>query len=184
MATATSVPISDGSTLEWTPNSGTTHYTRLGDPAGSPDDDTTYVSTSTDSFGDSVDCAPFSLPGTVSIDSVQIIARAKLTAGSGNIRIHGVINGSATFGPAGPQAVTGSYANYTETWTTNPDTGQVWTQADVQGTGPNPLGVRMGFYSHSLSGTMRVTSIYMRVTYTAAGGGGIAARASSLRRRR
>ncbi len=177
---APGIPTSDGSVSEWTPLGGS-HYENVDDAIGSPDDDTSYVYTSTDGALDNYDSPPFVLTGAIEIASVQQVVRAKLTTGSGSIRPFIIVNGSAT--PGTPQAVTSSWVTYTETWTTNPDTGLPWTQADVEGTGPNPLGNRFGFSAYGLSGTMRVTQTYL-VVNTAALTGSTAARAAVYRRKR
>jgi len=70
------------------------------------------------------------------------------------------------------QALTTSYANYTWDWLTNPNTGIAWTEADVEGTGPNPL-QEFGVRAINVGGGEQIncTQTYITVTYTEAGGG-------------
>jgi hypothetical protein len=82
------------------------------------------------------------------------------------------INGS-NYDSAQINSITGSYTQICNTWTTNPDTSSAWTEADVEGTGSNPIERFFVLSDNVGSGDeIRVTQTYIKVNYTAAGGGG------------
>lgn len=163
-------PISDAYFQEWTPVNGGAFFTEVDDPRGSPDEDSTYLFTSTDILTCSFGFTAFSLPSNVIINSIQIVVRAKLTTGTGKLRMLGVVDGSYTVTPDSPITVNpGAYANYTGSFAVNPSTGLPWTQADVEGTGPHPLNGLYGFVSRELSGTLRVTQMYVIANYSTSG---------------
>ena len=120
-------------TGEWSSSAGSDEYAMVDEV--SADDDTTYIYIQDNGGDQGFDNLPTLSAGTIL--GVAIHYRAKEQAGSMSlyprIRVNGVVYS------ASPEAVTGSYANYSYEWTTNPNTGIAWTETDVEGSGSNPL---------------------------------------------
>ncbi|HUR19843.1 MAG TPA: hypothetical protein VMZ90_03490, partial [Vicinamibacterales bacterium] len=173
MATQTRLPTGD-STAQWTALNGGTHTAEVNDGS-----DSTYISAATDDLVARFTYTDFALPASATITNVLVTVRARMTAGSGNIRPFIVADGATDFGGA-VIPITTSLANYTKTWSVNPADGLTWTQADVEETGGHPLNGLFGCYSHGISGgTMQVAAIEITATYTtgsSGGGGGITTR--------
>ena len=108
------------------------HWQAVADPVGSPDDDTSYVQVSSTACGferDLYAIADHSV-GSGTINSVTVYARMKETPYTG---AHGEISIKTEGTPYNTSAytLTGSWANYSNTWATNPETGFAWTWAEV-----------------------------------------------------
>lgn len=163
----TLLPTGDNTHLNWTALGGGTFFSEVDDPVGANDGDTTYDSAPA-ATTDPLDCtkAAFAIPNGATIQSVEVVVVAKMTAGTGQIRPYILLAGIQG-DPAGFTNITTSYVAYTATWTTNPDTGLAWTEADVEGTGPNPLGNRIIVFPGNLvGGSIRVTQMYIAANYT------------------
>jgi len=151
MATLTIYPVENGSLAENSPNTGTA-WAAVDDPAGTPDDDTTYLA------GGGISTYKYntfyvrSVPvGTIS--SVVLRWRGKYVTTSTKARTYCKVDGSWQSGSE--QTMTTSYANYSTTLTA-PSGG--WT--------PTKLAeVEFGVGIYNTSG--RVTQCYLEVTYTA-----------------
>jgi hypothetical protein len=171
----TRYPISDYYTTSWVREggSGTDLYTSIDDPAGSPDDNTTYIigpNASTGLWGyNSPD-----VPAGATVNYVRVYSRI---AGGNNNGSYGErsvrVNGSLYYGSADISA--DWTTNYTS-WTTNPNTSSAWTVDDVNGTGSHPLqhiGMRptQGFYFDGKTFyyyNISTTQLYLVVNYTEA----------------
>lgn len=135
MAQQNRLPTGDGASTQWTPNTGT-RWEACDDPIGSPDNDTTYISSASPNQRNLFTFTAFSFSSD-SVNNVALKFRARLNPiGAGTMRAVLRVNGTDYFVS---QALTNSYADYTATWTTNPNTGNTWLEADVFGTGSNPL---------------------------------------------
>jgi hypothetical protein len=138
-----------------------------------PDDDTSYcedvgVSTAQQAYT----FLAFALGASVSaINFVRTQSIGKHIVG-GAIG-HGLRVGSTNYVSSNVTQTT-SYASYTNDWLTNPDTGLDWVQADVEGTGANPI-VNMRWRAGAGSGqTVRQTACDISCDYDVAGGTEIA----------
>lgn len=121
-------PNADGAHSQWTPNSGSTHYTRVDENAPGPDGDTSYVSDNT--VGDRDSYAFGDLSGTVN-DIIAVKARAYARGDVAGRSIGLVARPGSTDHDGASQAITTSYAMYSEIWETNPDTGVAWAESEV-----------------------------------------------------
>lgn len=107
----------------------------------------------------------FSVPGGSTVSSVQVNFRATDDS-LGTNTIGGMIRPSSTDRDAATINPTNSFAGYTATWTTNPDTGAAWTPAEV-----NTIAL-FGLWSNDVNPDIHVSSVELVVTYTESGGGG------------
>lgn len=115
-------PNADDSPLEMTPDSGTTHYTRLTE--NPPDNDTSYVSAGSSPLTDSLAFPSAGAGGSI-IAVGGIVAARKDDAGTNEIDVR-VKSGSSTAGSAAIPLTT-SYGRYSYATTTDPATGLAWT---------------------------------------------------------
>ena len=121
------LPDSAGDSTQWTPNAGN-NWDRVDETPGH-DGDATYVSDST--AGDT-DLYNLSAPNTQAtvIRAVKVISTArKADAGAQNLEI--LVKSGSTTSTSGSNALTDSYAEYSNTWLQNPDTTSDWTVADL-----------------------------------------------------
>lgn len=124
------------------PSTPSTHYDKVDDPDASPDEDATYIQTDDTStpYGDRYGKASLSLPSGAVITSVQIRMRAKRVplnpSYKANPRIYGAlrISGNSYFGNTARTLTNDAYADFTDTWTVNPATGNPWTLDDINNT--------------------------------------------------
>lgn len=158
-ASTTYVPTADGTSTGGTVTGAASGYLAIDDPVGAPDDDTTYIALTAINVKRSVTTTTSYQRG--SIFQVQTVVRAKAISGTTVllapfIRQSGV---DQTNGVA--HTVTTSYANYTNTYSTNPFTGQPWTADDLST-------VEFGFYLTNIgtSTSVRVTQMYLSVNGT------------------
>ena len=151
MSTMYIYPIDNATKAENTPNTGEA-WAAVDDPAGTPDDDTTYLA------GGGISSYKYntfyvrSVPaGTIS--SVVLRWRGKYVTSSTKARTYCKVDGSWQSGSE--QTLTTSYANYSTTLTAP---GGGWTPAKLAAT-------EFGIGIYNTSG--RVTQCYLEVTYTA-----------------
>ena len=125
----------------------------------STDDDSTYIEATNNGFGDknhSFEPPFFSLPADSVIDSIKVFAYVK-KIGSTNAGINIMLNNfqRETWSPF--TSLTENYAFYSLTYSINPWTGQPWTISEVRD---------LDFGVNANIGTVRVTQIYMEITYS------------------
>jgi len=125
-------PSADGAHTDFTPNSGSNHFDRVNDQAGTfPDDDTTYVSDATVGHRDSYAYDDLSvLTGT--IFGVQTVQDARKDD-AGTRQIAAVARVSGTDYDGATVTLGTTYAMGTEIRETNPNTSAAWTVSDVNG---------------------------------------------------
>jgi hypothetical protein len=133
MKVQASMPAADGTYTNWTPNSGSNHYSRVSEAQA--DDDTTYNSTVTtgnkDSYGiDAISGSPAHIHGVI----VTAITR-KTDVNSKNYQVFSKSGATETYSPDIAAALT--YASSTQNGaasllhTDDPNTGVEWTQANL-----------------------------------------------------
>jgi hypothetical protein len=146
MPTQTRVPTGIGSANNWTGDPETTNkHLNVDEGVSTPDDDTSFNHRGPNQANDAqyFTFTAFSLGGSVSaVNSVAVVTRARRAGAGGTasavprIIVNGTVYSGSNFDPG----VGGAYADGTETFFDNPDTpGLDWEQADVEGTGANPL---------------------------------------------
>lgn len=158
--TVTINPNGEGTDTGGTYVLGSLNYTNLQQP---DDDALSYLS-----FGADLETRTVTLtnPGTGvsnSITSVQVNFRAIRGIGDENaaavIRIGGSINVGAT------KTLTGSWANYSETWTSNPFTSEPWTWANIDSLEAGVRAIKTNPWSSG--NQVWITSVWVVVTYAA-----------------
>ena len=164
MATLYRLPIGD-SAIQWTRSAGDYNFALVDDPVGSPDDDATYTYSSTGFHKDYFNFLPFNVPADGTITSIVLRERFKLATAGGSGHMRGVlkVNG-VTYYSSAEDAWYGAYKDEVWTWTTNPNTGQPWTVADVNGLGANPLQT-FGYECLTMQ-TLHCTQVYIEVNGT------------------
>jgi Tfp pilus assembly protein PilX len=121
-------PTGDGALTDFTPDSGSTHYTRVDE--ATPDGDTTYNESSTAGHRDSFTFQPFTLSAGGAIALVQVASTIRKTdAGARSIKLFTRI--SATNYDGSAQTIADSYLIYVEHWLLNPNTVATWTESGV-----------------------------------------------------
>jgi len=155
MATLTIYPVENGSLAENSPNTGTA-WAAVDDPAGTPDDDTTYLAGSRSSTY-RYNLFPIRKRGMgTTISNVTIYWRARYQTISSKARTVVKIGGTAYYGSE--QTVASSYTNYTTSYNTSPEAGNpAWTWDKIAA-----MEFGVGIYNTSV----RVTQCYIVVTYT------------------
>jgi hypothetical protein len=122
------------------------------------DGDNTYVyrdSGSSERFDTyEIEASSLTLPTITSI-TVHVVAR--VSSGSGVVRECIRIGGTNYFS-TDTDTLTGSYVDYTYTWTNNPNTGSAWTWANINAL---EAGVALTHYY----GSSRCTQVYVEVNY-------------------
>jgi len=172
--------ISIGNTGFWYLADGVTHPTtsnahlQVDDPIGSPDDDATYLRAWTGVFETiAVSYVAFNITASA-IQDVSIHTRHRISS-TGYTSRPGLKTTNTVFSNGTPCNAT-SWYDQTDVFTTNPDTGAAWTEAQVEGrdTNNNFLGTA---FRHSTNATYNydVTQQYVEVNFTGTdddGGGG------------
>jgi len=119
-------PASDGTHQQWTPNSGTAHYSRVNEH--SPDDDTSYVSDNNTGDRDSYHLD--TLVGVGAVKGLQINQYSR-KFDSGSRSITPIIRRSGTTYSGTVQALSTSYVDHTQLYDTDPSTSAAWTVAGI-----------------------------------------------------
>jgi hypothetical protein len=121
-------PTADGAHTDWTPNSGTAHFSRVNET--SPDGDTSYVSTATAGNRDSYACGDLA----TSMTSVVCVSGRCYSREDDTARqIAVVARPTSTDHDGATQNLTSSYAIFRERWENDPDTSSPWLVSDVNG---------------------------------------------------
>lgn len=169
MATQDRLPTGIGFINYWTATAGANKWEDVDDPIGTPDDDTSYISHATSFQEQLFAFTAFAITSSaIASVTVSAVCREVSSADANDISLGLRVNG--TYYNGSNKSLTTSYATYTTTWLTNPNTGSSWIEADVEGTGANPL-QEFGISTRSVTVEKRCTQIYITVDYTEAGGG-------------
>ena len=171
MATQDKLPTGDAGSPNntWTALGGGSKYVEVDDPIESPDDATTEINTQGED-DQQFTFAAFAIDSS-SINKITVSLRHKRDSGSYHeVKAQLVVNGVEYLGAIIATSST-IWTSTSTDWLTNPNTVLAWTEADVEGTGANPL-QRFGVNDYAHPGnTVRVTQIYVTVDYEAAAGG-------------
>ena len=123
------IPTGDGAELQWTPSSGTTHYTLLDE--ATPNGDTDYISAAAAGQTDTFTFPALTLPtGYGILRAVQVMAYAKSPVG-GVDRLAGIARVGGTDYPSAEGIVQAVYTGIANVFEGNPATGNPWTLAEV-----------------------------------------------------
>ena len=175
-ATDTLRPDAAGDSTVWTRGGTDTgaNYSQVNESAS--DSDTTYVTTTNTSEVDDLYNVSTVNFGTDTIAQIQVFltGRSVLSGSTGStpadctFKILIKEGGTTTASTGG--AITSTYAEISNTWTTNPRTGTAWMQSDIDGL---QIGVRSKRTTGSGSKVKdpRTTQMYVVVTHTAAATG-------------
>jgi hypothetical protein len=168
MATQTRVPTGAGDTNNYSfASGGSDHYLEVDDPVGTPDDSTTYVSAV--AVNGRIELFTFAAFSISSSAIASVAVKSRMQRIGSNTAAHRLkVNGTVYVGASASPGL--SWADASETWLTNPDTGIGWTEADVEGTGANPI-QQFGFSSAGVGvgEESQCTQCYCEVDYTAGG---------------
>jgi hypothetical protein len=108
--------------------------------------------------------SPFEIPAGGTVTNITVNIRARdATSGTNDIRPCIMVNGAKYYPISGNDPTT-SFATYSYSFATNPDTGLSWTTDDINGTGLHPL-QQFGVYSSNLVPDIRVSMVYAQVAY-------------------
>ena len=142
------------------PTSGS-HWDKVDDPVGSPDDDSTRVSSNSTTY--QRDLYALSNPtGSGTINWIKVWYRFKRgTGGTGYLKPAIKTGGTAYEGTEDTETA-GNYKNGSYQWTTNPKTGVAWTWDDLAA-----LQAGISLKQSSSSYYAHCTQVYVEVDYTA-----------------
>lgn len=138
-----------------------THYTTVDEET--PDDDTTYVRNKNTAYERDLYNIADNSAGSGTINSVTVYARCKGTLieqASLKIAIK-----STSAHESAEKTITTDWANYSEQWATNPDTGSAWTWDEIDGL---QIGISIRESSTQDWKYTYCTQVYVEVDYTPA----------------
>lgn len=164
----TILPIADGGLIEMpTTNACFQHFDCVNEGPPSPGDgDVTWVGgalNAGDPGNDTYRVADYTLDPGLSIDEVRVFGTARKTTGAPDGEVYHICVGSnVTLACGTANMLTISYINFTETFTTDPDTGLAWTESGVDNM---DMGHRIAFMNTSPppSVEMRATVLWATV---------------------
>lgn len=131
-------PTADGNYTQWTPDTGTAHFSRVNENSGTyPDGDTSYVSDATVGHRDSYTMGDLSVLSG-SIAAVQSVMYARKDDAATRQIAAFIRRSSADYDGATATLAT-TYAFYTEIRETDPSTSAAW---DISGVNAAELGVK------------------------------------------
>lgn len=125
----TLLPTSDGSTTDFTPDSGLTNYTQIDDGA-TPDDDTTYITSSTLNHQDLHGYGNLTLANVDTVYAVSVLNHAR-KEDAGTREIRALARNGLTTGEAAAKTLGTEWRFAEGIFETNPDGGGAWTEATV-----------------------------------------------------
>jgi len=167
MTTVTLRPSANGVLIELTPSPGTLQNYQCVDEE-TPNDDTDYVllagsSVEAQTKYDYYDIPTTGIPAGSTINSVTVYTRGrKVQLGTIIARICGCVHTYNVAYEGTFKSLTTSWANYSDTWTTNPNTGLPWTLDEV-----NAMQIGVGLYTAKNENVEAdCTQVYVVVDYT------------------
>lgn len=122
------MPNADGTYLDGTPSTGTTHYTLVDEiPPGTSD----YVSLTSTNQKDTYGFAAMASVGTSSIKALQVVGCLTKSDSGSRGASSVVVSGAATGYSAASKALSTSQSMYCYVHETDPNTSAAWTEANV-----------------------------------------------------
>ena len=122
------LPSADGGTLQWTPNSGSNHYDRVNE--NPHDSSTSYLSDSTSGHVD-VWSKSATVASIANIKGIQQNTVFETDSGSAFSVIQRLVSGGTTSDDSGTAGTNGTYKTASRVIETDPNTGSLWTQANL-----------------------------------------------------
>lgn len=160
-------PNGNGATAQWAAVGAATVWEAVNEAVA--DDDTSYAEETGSSGTHFLTMDAFSITSSA-IAFLRHFTRMRVTLGSVNINQRIIVNGTQYSGGT-PTLTSTTYIDQTADFLTNPDTGSAWLEADIEGTGSNPLQDMVLRVTGIAGGeTVRCTQAYLLVDFTAAGG--------------
>jgi hypothetical protein len=128
----------------------------------SSDGDTTYVYRSSTTAAYDTYIVPDTTLSGLTIQSITVHIVARENTYNGYARPYILIGGTGYY-PSSYNFLTTSYAEYTNTWTTNPNTSTSWTWANI-----NSLEIGVQMYAQYSTYAPRCTQAWVEIIYTPA----------------
>jgi len=122
------------------------------------DDDATYVERASNSYRTDVYSLANTGVGSGTIDSVVVHCRTRKTKNNGNVQPTLYVSSTEYNGTA--RSLTTSYVDYSQVWSTNPNTGSAWTWTEINNL---QAGVRMRGQNNSFPAYC--TQVWVEVFY-------------------
>jgi hypothetical protein len=122
------LPNADGSNSQFTPSTGSDHYTLVDDSA--PNDDTDYLSSNTSGHKDTWAFANLTALTSPSLKGVQLNLTAKKDD-AGTRLLKPVVKSGSTTSSGSSQGIGTDYRQFAQIYETDPDTSAAWTEAGV-----------------------------------------------------
>jgi hypothetical protein len=146
--------------LNQTPSSGA-HWDKVDEVTA--DDDSTYVASGvTDNTYRRDLCAiQDHSTGSGTINFVKVYVRCRIGATPTQASLKIAVKSGITIAESSEITVTTSYANYSQQWNTNPNTGAAWTWSEI-----DSLQAGLSIRRSTTSNGTRCTQVYVEVNYT------------------
>jgi len=124
-------PTGDGTTTAWTSAGAGAAYVEIDDTEGTPDDDTTYIESTTAAQDSFVTYAGATLTNVNNIYGVLLGSYARDDAGSAPLQIAHRVDSSSTFATGTTYALTTSYELVWDGFEQDPNTSTDWTKTTI-----------------------------------------------------
>lgn len=163
MPTVNLLPNAEGSVQQWfTSGIIPSHWTKVDDPVGSPDEDSTYVYETTSNDVEEFNHVTSDVLKYATITNVRLTARLRYVVigepSQAYVNLGLKIAGRRYAAPLDIPIST-SYVDYNYNWTVNPDDGQPWEKSDIDALQSSIMAKSLG------NAQERCTQVYITVTY-------------------
>lgn len=127
----TAVPDADGTTVDWTRNAGASDYLAIDDAIGSPDDDTTYIESTTAAQDAYATYPAATLTDVDTIHFIAICSRVRDDAGSAPLQVAHLCENAASVDVGTTKAVAATYEYVIDIFETDPNGSITWTKTSI-----------------------------------------------------
>ena len=136
---------------------GSAHWSKVDEEISDGDTTYVYMDTKADKY-DIYQLSDSSQTGTIT--SVEVTSKCRREDDSGSFTIRNVIKTNKTTSKGNPQSVSTSYTDYSDTYSTNPITGNAWTWTEIDAlqVGPNLITDHYRW--------IRCTQVWVEVNYS------------------